>query len=98
LTARDPLDVFEEPWDVPCEAVRAGLYRRLALGDVFDHLVVYLLGVGGDPEAEYRAPTTACGKPATAIRPRLLGEICPDCSAGIIGAFRAAYAAAEGRS
>jgi hypothetical protein len=84
LTARDPLDVFEEPWDVPCEAVRAGLYR--------------LLGVGGDPEAEYRAPTTACGKPATAIRPRLLGEICPDCSAGIIGAFRAAYAAAEGRS
>jgi hypothetical protein len=90
-----PVEIAEAPYRDPLDGLLSGAYCARAadaLEGESDHLVVYIRGSGGDPTAEYRAETAACGA-AVVLEPkltRLSPSTCTFCLAALAGAFRAA--------
>lgn len=91
-----PVALSEQPWADPWDGLLSGTYRRRLswqLPDTPDHLVLYIRGTGGDPDAEYVAETTICGTRLDgATRPDRVTGVCPACLEGVGQAFARARA------
>lgn len=90
------MQAFEQPWSDPFDGTICGLYRRYADDELQgpDHLVVYMRRPEGAPPAEFRGPTTVCGRPYGAKEPPpdVRGTICSFCMDGVGQAFLAGFA------
>jgi hypothetical protein len=89
MTDLTPSQVREQPWADPLDGLLSGTYAVRTEDDPeTDHLVVYIRGHNGDPQAEYRGESTICGVDAPLWPVSRVGNTCTSCMAGVADAFR----------